>query len=137
MKKSCSSPTLNNLCSGPTLHLVIPTTTKKMHKSVSCNALSDMAVISDAAKFIPLHHAIHCVSTGLVAHDMSVQSLGACMASPPDLVDDHHFTKSLSERYRAHVHSERFQTLFDIVRRKKRATSASNQKLMDDKENDP
>lgn len=120
MKKSLSTPNLSSL-------------TKSGRKNMSCNALNDLAVAVEAVRYVPVHHVLQCVNTSIASQDTNPLSLGACLASPPDLVDNNkiHHPSRLNDS----AFNERFQTLFDAVRRKKRA-SMQNQKLSQDKDSD-
>jgi hypothetical protein len=99
---------------------------------MSCNALSDLAVAVEAVRYAPIHHVVQCVTSSISSQDTNPLSLGACLASPPDLVDNHGSLTRVNDS----AYNERFQTLLNAIKRKKRASS-QNQKLNENKDFDP
>ena len=125
MKKSISTPCLTSFNS----RITCP---RGMKKSTSCNALTDLAV--DALKYAPIHHVVQCTATSIASNDLV--DFAACIASPPDLADNGHII-TMHDARRSVDYNERFQALFDIIKRKRKyGTLSSNQKLITDKEDD-
>lgn len=132
MKKSISTPCLQSGLSiqHPKGYVAAVPGMSSMKKSISCNALADMTL--DAIKYVPIHHALQCAATSVAGRDISLHEFGACIASPPELVD--HRYNAIVEKPSRYDYGERAQALFDIVKRRKKAALTASQKLMGDKE---
>jgi hypothetical protein len=87
-----------------------------MRKSVSANALSDMAL--DAVKYVPVQNVATCVIEFLNDKSMSTRDFGSCLATPLELKDPP--TSVFSNRfYHDKSYNQRFQELYEIVKRRK------------------
>lgn len=133
MRRSSSTP--NMLAVGtPIKHVpsakLSSVKSKTLMKSVSTNALSDMAM--EAIYIAPMHHVATCVVQTMDATSTNREhflNFAACVASPPDLIDekpDHNSIINMRTSIYERQYLERFQTYYDMMRRKKKQSNSAS-----------
>lgn len=82
-------------------------------------------MVGDTIPYVPTHHAIVCAvqsySYGGPPKEI-IKNFGACVASPPDLFESTHLerTRFIPTTGAVRDEAERFDTLFNIVRKARR-----------------
>lgn len=107
---------------------MVSATIKK--KTVSTNALTDL--VSESVAYVPVHHAVLCAvqtyTYGGTASELA-KNFGACVASPPDLIDGVIQKPRIADVSGQSVDRiERFDSLFNVARRMRRRRESKDDK---------
>ena len=131
MQHSRSSPCLQALASN-TANGSSKLQKAVMKKSVSTNALSDMAL--DAMKYTPINTVATCAIEYVAQQSSNFKDFASCIASPPDIHEPSCPIKLISSSNRMYAmeeaYNQRFQQLYELIkkRRTSRTTSGVDEK---------